>query len=40
LKLTDAQKLEARRRRGEGATLKELVESNNVGLAAISQLMA
>jgi transposase len=32
-KLTDAQKVEARRRRAEGATLKELAESYDVGQA-------
>src|SRR5271167_3159332 len=37
-KLTDAQKAEARRRRAEGATLKELAESYDVGLATISRL--
>ena len=37
-KLTDAQKVEARRRRAEGATLKELAESYHVGLATISRL--
>lgn len=37
-KLTDAQKTEARRRRAEGATIKELAESYNVGLATISRL--
>jgi DNA invertase Pin-like site-specific DNA recombinase len=37
-KLTDAQKTEARRRRAEGATLKELAESYNVGRATISRL--
>jgi DNA invertase Pin-like site-specific DNA recombinase len=36
-KLTDAQKVEARRR-SEGATLKELAESYDVGLATISRL--
>jgi hypothetical protein len=39
-KLTDAQKVEARRRRAEGATLKELAESYDVGLATISRLRA
>src|ERR1700712_4307430 len=39
-KLTDAQKAEARRRRAEGATLKELAESYNVGRATISRLGA
>ena len=38
-KLTDAQKAEARRRRAEGATLKELALSYDVGLATISRLM-
>lgn len=37
-KLTDAQKVEARRRRAEGATLKELAASYDVGLATISRL--
>jgi DNA invertase Pin-like site-specific DNA recombinase len=37
-KLTDAQKVEARRRRAEGATLKELADSYHVGLATISRL--
>jgi len=37
-KLTDAQKAEARRRRAEGATLKELAKSYDVGLATISRL--
>jgi DNA invertase Pin-like site-specific DNA recombinase len=37
-KLTDAQKVEARRRRAEGATLKELAQSYDVGLATISRL--
>jgi DNA invertase Pin-like site-specific DNA recombinase len=36
-KLTDAQKAEACRRRAEGATLKELAESYDVGLATISR---
>jgi hypothetical protein len=40
LKLTDAQKAGARRRRAEGATLKELARSYNVGLATISWLTA
>jgi DNA invertase Pin-like site-specific DNA recombinase len=39
-KLTEAQKVEARRRRAEGATLKELAESYDVGLATISRLTA
>jgi DNA invertase Pin-like site-specific DNA recombinase len=39
-KLTDAQKIEARRRRAEGATLKELADSYHVGLATISRLRA
>jgi hypothetical protein len=38
-KLTDAQKAEARRR-AEGATLKELAESYDLGLATISRLTA
>ena len=37
-KLTDTQKAEARRRRAEGATIKELAQSYNVGLATISRL--
>jgi len=37
-KLTDVQKAEARRRRAEGATLKELAQSYDVGLATISRL--
>lgn len=37
-KLTDVQKTEARRRRAEGATIKELAKSYNVGLATISRL--
>jgi DNA invertase Pin-like site-specific DNA recombinase len=37
-KLTDVQKAEARRRRAEGATLKELATSYEVGLATISRL--
>src|ERR1700730_1846443 len=39
-KLTDAQKAQARRRRAEGATLKELAESYDVGLATISRLVS
>ena len=38
-KLTDAQKVEARRR-AEGATRKELAESYDVGQATISKLTA
>jgi DNA invertase Pin-like site-specific DNA recombinase len=37
-KLTEAEKAEARRRRAEGATLKELAQSHDVGLATISRL--
>jgi DNA invertase Pin-like site-specific DNA recombinase len=37
-KLNPAQQQEARRRRAEGATLKELAESYNVGVATISRL--
>ena len=37
-KLTPQQQKEARRRRAEGATLKELAKSYNVGVAAISRL--
>ena len=37
-KLTPRQQKEARRRRGEGATLKELAKSYNVGRATISRL--
>jgi DNA invertase Pin-like site-specific DNA recombinase len=36
--LTPQQQAEARRRRAEGATLKELAKSYNVGLATISRL--
>lgn len=36
--LTPQQQAEARKRRQEGATLKELAESYNVGLATISRL--
>ena len=38
--LTPQQQDEARRRRAEGATLKELAQSYNVGLATISRLGA
>ena len=37
-KLTPQQQKEARRRRAEGATLKELAETYNVGRATISRL--
>src|SRR4051795_9664595 len=37
-KLTPQQQAEARRRRAEGATLKELAQSYNVGIATISRL--
>jgi DNA invertase Pin-like site-specific DNA recombinase len=37
-KLTPQQQAEARRRRAEGATLKELARSYNVGRATISRL--
>ena len=37
-KLTDAHKVEARRRRAEGATLKELAQSYDVGTATISRV--
>jgi DNA invertase Pin-like site-specific DNA recombinase len=37
-KLTPQQQKEARRRRAQGATLKELAKSYNVGLATISRL--
>ena len=37
-KLTPQQQAEARRRRAEGATLKELAKSYNVGSATISRL--
>src|SRR3954463_13692516 len=37
-KLTPAQQKEARQRRAEGATLKELAEAYNVGRATISRL--
>jgi len=39
-KLTLQQQKEARRRRAEGATLKELAKSYNVGRATISRLEA
>ena len=39
-KLTQQQQAEARRRRAEGATLKELAKSYNVGVATISRLAA
>ncbi len=39
-KLTEAQKVEARRRRAEGATLRELAKSYDVGLTTISRLGA
>jgi DNA invertase Pin-like site-specific DNA recombinase len=38
-KLTPQQQTEARRRRAEGATLKELAKSYNVGRATISRLV-
>ena len=38
--LTPQQQREARRRRAEGATLKELANSHNVGRATISRLGA
>lgn len=37
-KLTSQQQAEARKRRAEGATLKELAKSYNVGVATISRL--
>jgi hypothetical protein len=37
-KLMPQQQKEARRRRAEGATLKELAEAYNVGRATISRL--
>ncbi len=37
-KLTAQQQAEARQRRAEGATLRELAESYNVGVATISRL--
>jgi DNA invertase Pin-like site-specific DNA recombinase len=37
-KLTPKQQAEARQRRAEGATLKELAQSYNVGIATISRL--
>ena len=37
-KLTPQQQREARRRRAEGATLKELAKSYNVGVATISRV--
>ena len=36
--LTAQQQAEARKRRSEGATLKELAQSYNVGIATISRL--
>jgi DNA invertase Pin-like site-specific DNA recombinase len=39
-KLTPQQQKEARRRRAEGETLKELAKSYNVGKSTISRLMA
>ena len=39
-KLTPQQQKEARRRRAEGATLKELAKSYNVGRSTISRLAA
>jgi DNA invertase Pin-like site-specific DNA recombinase len=39
-KLTTQQQAEARKRRAEGATLKELAQSYNVGIATISRLGA
>jgi hypothetical protein len=39
-KLADTQKAEARRRRAEGATRKELAKSYDVGLATISRVTA
>ena len=39
-KLTPQQQAEARQRRAEGATLKELAQSYNVGVATISRLGA
>ena len=38
-KLTSQQQVEARRRRAEGATLRELANSYNVGVATISRLL-
>jgi hypothetical protein len=40
LKLTEAQKIEARQRRAEGATLAELTLSYDVGKSTISRLRA
>jgi DNA-binding MurR/RpiR family transcriptional regulator len=37
-KLTEPEKVEARRRRAEGAALKELAHSYDVGPATISRL--
>ena len=37
-KLTEAQKIEARQRRAEGATLAELARSYDVGKSTISRL--
>jgi len=39
-KLTPQQQAEARRRRAEGATLKELTKNYNVGVATIARLSA
>ena len=39
-KLTETQKAEARRRRAEGATLKELARSYDVSRSTISRLTA
>jgi DNA invertase Pin-like site-specific DNA recombinase len=38
-KFTPQQQTEAQRRRAEGATLKELAKSYNVGRATISRLL-
>src|SRR3954447_17410431 len=38
--LTSQQQAEARKRRSEGATLRELAQSYNVGIATISRLMS
>jgi hypothetical protein len=40
MKLTPQQQKEARRRRAEGATLKELADTYNAGRATISRLTA
>jgi transposase len=39
-KLTSQQQAEARKRRADGTTLKELAKSYNVGIATIARLRA